>query len=101
MTTPTPDMKPIRWLAFLPLVILPVLAAGATEGRRLERALEARIGEALEEARQGWARHKVSGRDVLITGTAPDQAAAERARSAAAATFGVRTVQMRSVAAGP
>lgn len=101
MTAPIPDMKPIRWLAFLPLSILPLLAAGATQGPRLERALEARIGEALEEAGQGWARHRVTGRDVLITGTAPDKTAAERARSAAAANFGVRTVRMRAVTAGP
>lgn len=101
MTAPTPDMKPIRWLAFLPLAILPLLAAGATEGPRLEQALEARIGAALQGAGQGWARPSVSGRDLLITGTAPDKAAATLARSSAAATFGVRTVQMRVVTAGP
>lgn len=101
MTIPSPAMKPIRWLAFLPLVMLPVLAAATIERPRLERALAARVGEALQASGQGWARNSVRGRDVLITGTAPDKAAAEQARAAAAATSGVRTVRMRIVTAGP
>ena len=36
MPGPTLHMKPMRWLAHLPLAILPFLAAAAIEGRRLD-----------------------------------------------------------------
>lgn len=38
MPKPTPTLKPMRWLAHLPLAILPFLAAAAIEGRQLDRA---------------------------------------------------------------
>lgn len=39
MAKPPPTMKPMRWLAHLPLVILPFLAAAAIQGRQLDRAM--------------------------------------------------------------
>ena len=36
MPKPTLTMNPMRWLAHLPLTILPFLAAAAIEGRRLD-----------------------------------------------------------------
>lgn len=87
-------LKPKRWIAFLPLVILPLLAAAVIEGPRLKRAMEHQIAAALAAAGQGWAKVTVAGRDVEIRGEAPSTAAAGVARSLAAATFGVRRVDM-------
>jgi hypothetical protein len=38
MPKPTPKMRPMRWLAHLPLAILPFLAAAAIDGRQLASA---------------------------------------------------------------
>ena len=95
MTGPAAYMKPVRWVAYLPLVILPLLAARVTEGPRLVAAVEARVTEALSAAGQGWVKLMVDGRDIEIRGVAPDRAAADAAREAAAGTFGVRRVEMR------
>ncbi|WP_374329640.1 hypothetical protein [Aestuariivirga sp.] len=87
-------MNPKRWMAFLPLVILPLLAAAVIEGPRLRRMTEHQIAAALVAAGQGWAKVTVTGRDVEIRGEAPSPEAAAVARSLAAATFGVRRVDM-------
>ena len=84
----------MRWVAHLPLVILPFLAA-AVESPRLERGVERRALAALVSSGNGWARVSVSGRDVEIRGMAPDRAAVEAARAIALATAGVRRVDMR------
>lgn len=89
------DMKPLRWLAHLPLVILPFLAASFLEGPRLTRQIEQRVTAALGAHNQGWAKVMVKGRDVEIRGLAPTQAAADAALAAANATWGVRSVEMR------
>lgn len=94
-------LKPFRWLAHLPLAILPLLAAAVVEGPRLERDLQDSVTEALSEAGQGWARVLADGRDIEIRGAAPDKAAAEMARGMAAATFGVRRVAMHVAVVGP
>jgi len=87
-------LKPQRWLAHLPLVILPLLAAAVIEGPRLRHDMEHRLTVALGAAGQAWAKVTVSGRDVEIRGTAPGRAAAGVAQAVAAATFGVRRVDM-------
>lgn len=95
------DMKPMRWLAHLPLAILPLLAAAAIEGRRLEPALERRVNASLATAGQDWAKPIADGRDIEIRGEAPNRAAIDAARRAAAATFGVRRVVMHAGTMGP
>ena len=92
--TPT-DMKPLRWVAHLPLAILPFLAATFLEGPRLARQLEQRVTASLAEQNQGWAKVLVQGRDVEIRGLAPAQAAADAVLDEAKATWGVRSVAMR------
>jgi hypothetical protein len=87
-------MKPLRWLAHLPLVILPFLAAMAVEGRGVKTTVQTQVTAALAVAGQEWAKPIAMGRDVEIRGIAPNRAAVEAARAAAAATFGVRRVNM-------
>ena len=88
-------MKPLRWVAHLPLAILPFLAATFLEGPRLARQLEQRVTASLAEQNQGWAKVLVQGRDVEIRGLAPAQAAADAVLDEAKATWGVRSVAMR------
>ena len=92
--TPT-DMKPLRWLAHLPLAILPFLAASFLEGPRLSRQLEQRVTAALAEHNHGWAKVLVRGRDVEVRGVAPAQAAADAAHLEGKAIWGVRSIEMR------
>lgn len=93
-------LRPLRWLAHLPLAILPFLAA-AIEGPRLERVLQHRVEGALAAAGAGWAKVTADGRDLEIRGLAPDRAAAETARRVAAGVYGVRRVDMRTGTALP
>lgn len=94
MTAEPAGLKPKRWLAHLPLVILPLLAAAVIEGPRLKHDMEHRLAAALAAAGQGWAKVTVSGRDVEIRGAAPGQAAAGEARAVVTAQYGVRRVAM-------
>ena len=94
-------LKPLRWLAHLPLVILPFLAAAVVERPRLERDLATRVTAALVAAGQDWTTVIVDGRDIEIGGRAPNRAAADAARAAVASTFGVRRIDMRVGVAAP
>jgi hypothetical protein len=87
-------LKPKRWLAHLPLVILPLLAAAVIEGPHLKRQMEHQLTAALAAAGQGWAKVTITGRDAEIRGEAPNWASAGTAQLVAAATFGVRRVAM-------
>jgi hypothetical protein len=87
-------LKPLRWLAHLPLVILPFLAA-AIDGPRMQRDVERRVAAALVASGHGWAKVAVDGQDAEIRGVAPSRAAVDSARRIAAATAGVRRVDMR------
>lgn len=94
-------MKPLRWVAHLPLAILPLLAAGAIKGRRLEPVMESRVRAALAAAGHDWAKPMADGRDIEIRGTAPSSAAREAARRAVLDTFGVRRVTIHAGTVGP
>ena len=71
-------LKPKRWLAHLPLVILPLLAAAVIEGPHLKRQMEHQLTAALAAAGQGWAKVTITGRDVEIRGEAPNRASPGR-----------------------
>ena len=94
-------MKPLRWVAHLPLAILPFLSAASIEGWQLEPVMERRVRDALQAAGQDWAKPMADGRDVEIRGWAPSVAARDAARQAALETFGVRRVVMHAGTAGP
>lgn len=89
-------MKPMRWVAHLPLVILPVLAAAAIQGPFLRSALTRDVTAALAASGQEWARVVLHGRDVELWGKPPGRAAVTEARAAAAAVWGVRQVTLRT-----
>ncbi len=90
-------MRPTRWLAHLPLTMLPFLAAAVTEGPRLSREVAGRVQQRLAEAGQDWARVDVKGRDVTIRGVAPSRAAARVALDRAQHTAGVRVAVLRAL----
>lgn len=96
MSGPASHMKPMRWVAHLPLVILPILAAAAIQGPLLRSDLAGQVNAALAAAGQGWAMVTIRGRDVEVRGKPPAKAAAEDARATASAVFGVRRVTMRT-----
>ena len=88
-------MRPVRWLAFLPLVILPFLAALVLQAPFATALLGREVQKRLAESGQGWADVVVTGRDVQIRGVAPDRAAADAAYRTVAETFGVRRAELR------
>lgn len=96
MAESTAYLRPLRWIAFLPLALLPFLAAAVLQGPRLEARLQRQLRADLAAAGQGWAQVTVRGRDVEMRGLAPDKAAAAAAGAVAAASFGVRRVIMRT-----
>lgn len=96
MTGSTPYMKPLRWFAHLPLIILPLLAARTIEGPRFQAMMQTRVEQALSVAGQDWAKVTVDGRDVEIRGVAPSTAAVAAARAAVAGIFGVGHVDIRA-----
>lgn len=91
--TPSP-FRPVRWIAHLPLVILPFLAAIVIQGPGLGPELMRRAEARLLAAGQGWAKLAADGRDLEIKGVAPSRAAAEAALAAVSGTFGVRRVDL-------
>ncbi|PZF76259.1 hypothetical protein DK847_13765 [Aestuariivirga litoralis] len=96
MDESTVYLRPLRWIAFLPLALLPFLAAAALQGPRLEARLQRQLQAELAAAGQGWAEVTVRGRDVEMRGLAPDKAAAASAAAVAAASFGVRRLEIRT-----
>lgn len=91
MTDATFPLRPLRWLAHLPLAILPFLAAAVLEAPRVSTLLARKVEDRLAAAGQGWARVTADGRDIEIRGSAPDHAAADAAFRLATATPGVRS----------
>lgn len=90
-----PFMKPMRWLAHLPLAILPFLAAAVVEGPRLPVAVAQGVKQNLAGAGLGWAKVETAGRDVIILGIAPDRQSADAALWIAGRSPGVRRVVHR------
>lgn len=88
-------MRPTRWLAHLPVAILPFLAAVTVEGPRLSKDVEGRVAAQLAGQGHGWAKPEVRGRDVVIRGDAPSRAAADDALAVARQTVGVRRAVLR------
>lgn len=101
MRETTARMRPLQWLACLPLALLPALAAAVIEGPRLKSDLVQNVTAALADAGQGWARVSLSGRDLEIRGTAPDHAAIAAAHRIASGIPGIRRVDMRAGTGAP
>lgn len=82
-----------RWLrsGLVATVVLALLAFFMRSGA-IERELTGEVAERLVAQGQDWAAISVSGRDVLLTGTAPSTEAVESAVALAATVPGVRGV---------
>src|SRR5262245_377225 len=81
-----------RWFwGVLPLIILCWLAFQAERGR-IEQDLAERAGAALTKSGHTWAVAVVEGRDVTLSGRAPDEEEPGRASEALRGTWGVRLV---------
>lgn len=100
MKTSCNIFRPLRWLAHLPLVVLPFVAAVVIDGQWLAPALQDRAAAVLAAGGQDWARPTAHGRDVEIAGTAPNRAAVAAAVAAVAQLHGVRRVVARAVTRG-
>ncbi len=86
-------MRPGRWVLHAPIAVLPFLAALVLESPEMRADLSRRVSENLvASGSAAWATTALDGRDVTLSGEAPDEAAAAAALNAAAATYGVRRV---------
>lgn len=100
--TPLPSpFRPVRWLAHLPLVILPFLAAVVIQGPGVGPELVRRAEMRLQAAGQGWAKLAAYGRNIEIKGVAPSRTAADTALAAVAGTYGVRRATLHARVEGP
>ena len=86
-------MRPLRWLKFAPVALLPLLAAYAINSGNVLRDLESRATAVLAESGASWARLKFDGRDATLQGDSPSQEAIEAAVAVLAAVTGVRRVE--------
>jgi outer membrane protein OmpA-like peptidoglycan-associated protein len=78
----------------IPIAILSWIAV-RVEADRIEHDLEQRAGHALRAAGHDWAAVVFSGRDGVLVGTAPSEAAAPEALALVRGVWGVRTVAGR------
>ena len=83
--------RPQKWLLYAPLAALPFLAAWAVNTRPMLLDLTERVTASL--AQSSWAKAKLDGRDVKLSGDAPSAEAIGEAVRLAAATSGVRRVE--------
>ena len=86
-------MRPLTWLKFAPVALLPLLAAYAINSGKLLRDLEGRASQVMAQSGAGWAKLSFDGRDATIQGDSPSQEAIDAAVGALAAVPGVRRVE--------
>jgi hypothetical protein len=86
-------MRPVTWLKYAPVALLPLLAAYAINSGRTIRDLEARAAAALAEADAGWASVRLDGRDAWVAGDAPTQEAIDAAVKTVGDVYGIRRVE--------
>ncbi len=82
------------------VVPLAFIAAGGViiSGARMSDALRETVESALRQNGESWAAVKMDGRDVIITGIAPSQAAVKKALTLAHDIKGVRRVLTENIA---
>ncbi len=84
----------LRWL--LPAVVVTVVltvAAILIQYPSIQNDLEQRVAARMDQAGLAWVTVAVDGRDVILTGTAPEMQMQQQARDAAAAVWGVASVR--------
>ena len=65
-------MRPLTWLKFAPVALLPLLAAYAINSGKLLRDLEGRASQVVAQSGAGWAKLSFDGRDATIQGDSPE-----------------------------
>lgn len=88
--------NPWRWLwGVIPIAMLTWLAI-TWEREGIETDLQSRAESALSSNGYGWGRIDIEGRDILLSGVAPDDAEPYRASKAVREVKGVRIVRTRT-----
>src|SRR5690606_33763663 len=89
--------NPLRWLLG-GVLIIGLLGIMNLQGvlARIEAELLQQSRTALDEAGLGWAEVAFSGRDGLITGSAPDEQELRKAYEITSSIWGVREVRNRA-----
>ena len=88
--------NPWRWLwGVIPIAMLTWLAI-TWEREGIETDLQTRAESALRSKGYGWGRIDIEGRDILLSGVAPDNAEPYRASKAVREVKGVRIVRTRT-----
>ena len=87
-----PPLRPLQWLTYSPVTILPLLAALMLEAPALQARVEAGVKARLAAAGADWARATVRMRDVRLSGEAPSAKSREALVAAVSAVPGVRHV---------
>lgn len=90
----------MRWVSYLPLSILPYLAAVALQGRDFQQNLAETAQARLNAAGQGWGHVLIDGRDAQLRGTAPTEADALAGLAIVQGTPGIRRVERRLAVSG-
>jgi len=97
-----PPLRPLQWLTYSPVTLLPLLAALVLEGPSLQARVEAGVRASLGEAGGDWVKAEVRLRDVRLRGDAPSAKARDTVIAAVRAAPGVRHVNAAKLrAAGP
>lgn len=83
-------MRPLTWLKFAPVALLPLLAAYVISSGKVLNDLEQRASQVLAESGAGWAKLSMDGRDATVKGDSPSQEAVDAAVAAVSGVTGVR-----------
>lgn len=88
----------VAWRLAFGLVIVTVLASLAQYfvGNRIAAGVFSNVSKEANEQGADWARVLVAGRDVILTGAAPDEAQKAKLGTAIAEVYGVRRVEDRA-----
>ena len=95
--------RPGKWLLWSPLLVgLPLLCAGYLYSGIVQQSVRDHAQAALDKSGNGgWAKLQADGRDISITGDAPNQEAINAAVAAVANAYGVRAIAKNSIALMP
>lgn len=93
------NCRPLIWLwGLLPLMVLWLIAI-VVGVPNMERDLAGKAAAALSGAGQEWATVTLDGRDLTLSGAAPDETARQRAHTEMSAVFGIGSVSDRTTIA--
>ncbi|MFO0990774.1 MAG: Ig-like domain-containing protein [Hyphomicrobiales bacterium] len=93
--------NPVRWLKWSPLALVPFLGAWWFGSPSLEQQLQDSALAATKSGGLDWARIEISGRDVTLSGEAPDEAAISAAVQTTIGTYGIRRAVSEATVAPP